>query len=56
MNDGASETALDEAGLLRSLVESARAAVELRRTTPTEVLPLFEGNAVHAAATPAEAS
>ncbi len=41
VNDGAGEAAIEQAGLLRSLGESARAAVVGRRTTPTEVLPLF---------------
>lgn len=43
INDGAGEGKLEAAGLRRSLRASARAAVEAKRTTPTEVLPLFGG-------------
>ncbi|WP_199554801.1 GspE/PulE family protein [Sandaracinobacteroides hominis] len=43
INDGAGEGRLEAAGLHRSLKESARAAVRDKRTTPTEVLPLFQG-------------
>ncbi len=46
INDGAGEARLEAAGLTRSLTESARAAVREKRTTPTEVLPLFQGEAV----------
>jgi len=41
INDGAGEDVVERAGLQRSLRESARAVVLARRTTPTEVLPLF---------------
>ncbi|MFN7176774.1 MAG: GspE/PulE family protein [Thermaurantiacus sp.] len=50
VNDGASETRLEAAGLRRSLAESARALVVERRTTPTEVLPMFQRDALAAAA------
>ena len=43
INEGAGEGRLEAAGLHRSLKESAREAVRMRRTTPTEVLPLFQG-------------
>ena len=43
INEGAGEGRLEAAGLHRSLKESAREAVRARRTTPTEVLPLFQG-------------
>jgi general secretion pathway protein E len=43
INDSAGEDRLEAAGLRRSLKESARAAVLAKRTTPTEVLPLFQG-------------
>jgi general secretion pathway protein E len=43
INDAASESRIEAAGLHQSLKESARAAVRERRTTPTEVLPLFQG-------------
>lgn len=43
INEGASEAKLETTGLRHSLRASARAAVEARRTTPTEVLPLFGG-------------
>ena len=43
INAGAGEGRLEAAGLHRSLKESARAAVRDKRTTPTEVLPLFQG-------------
>jgi general secretion pathway protein E len=46
INDGAGEGQLERAGLQRSLVESARAAVREKRTTPTEVLPLFQADVV----------
>ena len=46
INDGAGEGQLERAGLERSLVESARAAVREKRTTPTEVLPLFQADVV----------
>lgn len=49
VNDGASEIDIEQAGLLRSLAESARAVVRAQRTTPTEVLPLFQGIARQAA-------
>ena len=45
INEGASEGRIEAAGLHRSLKESARAAVVEKRTTPTEVLPLFQGEA-----------
>jgi general secretion pathway protein E len=56
INDGAGEARLEAAGLDRSLQESARAAVKARRTTPTEVLPLFQGGRERGviAETPAE--
>ncbi len=41
VNDGASEAAIEAAGLTRSLPESARAVVAARRTTPEEAMPLF---------------
>lgn len=41
VNDGASEAAIEAAGLTRSLPESARALVAARRTTPEEAMPLF---------------
>lgn len=44
VNDGASEAQIEAVGLHRSLKESARAAVIAQRTTPTEVLPLFQGD------------
>ena len=50
INDGAGEAQLERAGLQRSLVESARAAVRDRRTTPTEVLPLFQADGGRATA------
>jgi general secretion pathway protein E len=43
INDGAGEGRLEAAGLHLSLKDSARDAVRARRTTPTEVLPLFQG-------------
>jgi general secretion pathway protein E len=43
INDGAGEGRLEAAGLHRSLKESAREAVRAKRTTPTEVLPFFQG-------------
>jgi general secretion pathway protein E len=43
INEGAGEGRLEAAGLHRSLKESAREAVRAKRTTPTEVLPLFQG-------------
>lgn len=43
VNDGAGEDRLEATGLRRSLKESARLVVQQRRTTPTEVLPLFQG-------------
>lgn len=46
INEGAGEGRLEAAGLHRSLKESARAAVREKRTTPTEVLPLFQGEPV----------
>ncbi|MCG2842737.1 Flp pilus assembly complex ATPase component TadA [Sandaracinobacter sp. RS1-74] len=46
INDGAGEGQLERAGLQRSLMESARAAVREKRTTPTEVLPLFQADVV----------
>jgi general secretion pathway protein E len=46
INEGAGEGRLEAAGLHRSLKESAREAVRLKRTTPTEVLPLFQGEPV----------
>lgn len=48
INDGAGEGRLEVAGLHRSLKDSARAAVRERRTTPTEVLPLFQGEPARA--------
>lgn len=45
INDGAGEDRLEQAGLRRSLRESARLAVLLKQTTPTEVLPLFSAGA-----------
>ncbi len=45
INAGASEAQLEAAGLHQSLKESARAAVISGATTPTEVLPLFQGEA-----------
>jgi general secretion pathway protein E len=54
INDAASEMRIEAAGLQQSLKESARNAVRERRTTPTEVLSLFQGEPVRptAAATP----
>jgi len=49
INDGAAEGQLEAAGLHRSLKDSARAAVREGRTTPTEVLPLFQGEPTRAA-------
>ena len=46
INEGAGEGRLEAAGLHRSLKESAREAVRAKRTTPTEVLPLFQGEPV----------
>jgi general secretion pathway protein E len=46
INDGAGEGELERAGLHRSLKESAREAVREMRTTPTEVLPLFQTDVV----------
>jgi general secretion pathway protein E len=46
INEGAGEGRLEAAGLHRSLKESARDAVRTKRTTPTEVLPLFQGEPV----------
>ncbi len=43
INEGAAEARIEAAGLHMSLKEAARAAVRDRRTTPTEVLPLFQG-------------
>ena len=48
INDGAGEARLEQAGLQQSLTESARAAVRERRTTPTEVLSLFQAETVRA--------
>ncbi|MFA7440044.1 MAG: ATPase, T2SS/T4P/T4SS family [Sphingomonadaceae bacterium] len=50
INDGASEAQLEAAGLRRSLRESARLAVLQRQTTPTEILPLFQGGPEYEAA------
>ena len=44
VNEGAGEERLEAAGIRRSLKDSARAAVLQKRTTPTEVLPLFQGD------------
>jgi general secretion pathway protein E len=46
INEGAGEGRLESAGLHRSLKDSAREAVRAKRTTPTEVLPLFQGEPV----------
>lgn len=42
INDGRSEAELADAGLEHTLQQAARSAVRALRTTPTEVLPLFE--------------
>jgi general secretion pathway protein E len=44
VNDGAGEDRLEAGGLRRSLKQSARLVVRQKRTTPTEVLPLFQGD------------
>jgi type II secretory ATPase GspE/PulE/Tfp pilus assembly ATPase PilB-like protein len=46
INDAASEGRIEAAGLQQSLKESARNAVREQRTTPTEVLSLFQGEPV----------
>ncbi len=43
INEGATESRLEAAGLHLSLKDAARAAVRERRTTPTEALPLLQG-------------
>ncbi len=50
VNEGASEARIEAAGLTRSLAESARALVVQRRTTPTEVVSLFQRDAGRALA------
>ena len=51
VNEGASETRIEAAGVTRMLADSARALVVARRTTPTEVLPLFQRDGTPALAT-----